>query len=253
MALIWSENIDGNRYEIRSAGASLRLYRNGVHHTQYNESRPLSGAIWDLLAATAFFRQPDTIQQALILGFGAGAAGRLLREVVSPHRVVGIDMDPIHLSIANGFFDCGAGCELVAADAIEWVNAHCKKERRVFDWILEDIYAEDGNVPTRCAPSTEAWFFKLAGMLKPNGMLVVNIVEPSEVKKLPLFTSAKLRKRFPYAVQFSLPAYDNRVLAFSRESFCGREFKKNVLTFYDRFPKCRDVVKKYRIIRKRNA
>lgn len=252
MALIWSENIDGNRYEIRSAGASLRLYRNGIHHTQYNHRRPLSGAIWDLLAATAFFRTPESIDQALILGFGAGAAGRLLREIASPSRVVGVDMDPVHLSIADGFFDCGEGCELVAADARQWVDAHKRTAKRSFDWILEDMYDENGNVPVRCAPTTDAWFTKLASLLKPDGMLVINIVEPSEVKNLPLFKSLKLKKRFPHTVQFSLPAYDNRVLAFSRNEFATRVFKENVLAFYDRFPRCRDVVKKYRIIRKQN-
>lgn len=252
MALIWSENIDGNRYEIRSAGASLRLYRNGIHHSQFNHRRPLTGAIWDLLAATGFFRSPESIDQALILGFGAGAAGRLLREIADPSRVVGVDMDPIHLSIADAFFDCGAGCELVAADAIQWVDDHQKSEQRGFDWILEDMYDENGNVPVRCAPTTTAWFSKLASLLKPDGMLVINIVEPKEVKSLPLFTSPKLKKRFPHAIQFSLPAYDNRVLAFSRDEFKNHVFKKNVLAFYERYPHCREVVKKYRIARKQN-
>ena len=245
--LIWSETINGNLYEVRSAGASLRLYRNGVHHTQYNPNRPLSGAIWDLLVVTVFFRNAATVNDALILGFGAGAAGKLLEAISDTQRIVGIDMDPIHLSIANGFFDCGSGCELVAADATVWVSDHEKSEAKTFDWILDDLYTEDGNIPVRCGPTSIAWFSKLAGMLKPDGMLVINIVEPDTVKDLPLFTNPKLKKRFPYAVEFSLPAYDNRVLALSKHEFSLELFHRNAARFYDRFPRCRGVVNKYRI------
>lgn len=245
--LIWSETIDGNFYEVRSAGASLRLYRNGVHHTQYNANRPLSGAIWDLLVATVFFRDADAVNEALILGFGAGAAGKLLRDLSDTQRIVGIDMDPIHLSIADGFFDCGNGCELVAADATVWVEDHQKSEAKIFDWILDDLYTEDGNIPVRCGPTSIAWFSKLAGLLKPDGMLVINIVEPDTVKDLPLFTNPKLKKRFPCAVEFSLPAYDNRVLALSKHEFSLELFHRNAARFYDRFPRCRGVANKYRI------
>ena len=245
--LVWSENIDGNFYEVRSAGASLRLYRNGVHHTQYNPDRPLSGAIWDLLVATVFFRDARAVDDALILGFGAGAAGKLLRDIADTQRIVGIDMDPIHLSIADGFFGCDAGCELVAADATVWVNDQEQLKAKTFDWILDDLYTEDGNIPVRCGPTSIAWFSKLAGMLKPDGMLVVNIVEPDSVKDLPLFTNAKLKKRFPHALEFSLPAYDNRVLALSKNPFSQEVFWQNVARFYDKFPRCRGVANKYRI------
>jgi spermidine synthase len=249
MALIWSEVIEDNHYEVRSAGASLRLYRNGVHHTQYNPNRPLSGSIWDLLVATALFRDPDSIDQALILGFGAGAAGRILRELVSPSRIVGIDLDPIHLSIADGFFNCSEGCELVAADATQWVDSNAKSEAKKFDWILDDLYGEEGGIPFRCGPETNAWFNKLASMLTPDGMLVVNFVEPEKMQELPLFANNKLRERFPYAMEFSLPAYDNRILAFSRNDFSSNVYRQNALNFYEAFPRCRGVASKYRIKR----
>ena len=33
MASLWDQVINGSHYEVRTAGRSLRLYRNGVHHT----------------------------------------------------------------------------------------------------------------------------------------------------------------------------------------------------------------------------
>ena len=38
------------------------------------------------------------------------------------------------------FFDCAEGCELIAADAVEWAN-ECQEEGR-FDYILDDLYGE---------------------------------------------------------------------------------------------------------------
>ena len=36
MANLWQQTIDGNHYEVRTAGASVRLYRNGVNHSQWH-------------------------------------------------------------------------------------------------------------------------------------------------------------------------------------------------------------------------
>ncbi|MEL7497397.1 MAG: hypothetical protein AAFN77_07275 [Planctomycetota bacterium] len=249
MAILWSAEIDGNRYEVRTAGASLRLYRNGVHHSQFNPNRPLSGGIWDLLTITALYREPATIDRGLILGFGAGAAGRLLRELVEPTGIVGIDMDPVHLSIADGFFDCGQGCELIAADAVDWVNQTTsdREHRPTFDWVLDDLYGEVDSIPVRVGPTSLKWFRNLSKLVADDGMLVVNLVEPDEVKSLPIFHHREMIRRFPHAVELSMQAYDNRVLALSRKPFVQSELKQRLKGFLQRFPACRGVQKKYRI------
>jgi len=59
---------------VRSAGYSLRLYTDGVFHTQYNPGNPLTGHIWDLLMLPAFFYEPDTIKRVLVLGVGGVAS-----------------------------------------------------------------------------------------------------------------------------------------------------------------------------------
>lgn len=246
MAIVWSENIDGNLYEVRSAGASLRLYRNGVHHTQFNPNRPLSGGIWDLLAITSLFRESDAIEDGLILGFGAGAAGRLLREIAAPKRIVGIDLDPIHLAIADSFFDCGEGCELLAADAIDWVH-QTAADGDSFDWILEDLYGEVDSIPVRVGPDTLKWFSTLADRVAEDGMLIFNIVEPKQIKSLPIMRNLGLLNRFPYGIELSMEAYDNRVLAFSSLPFERSTFRNRLADVVKRYPACRGVEAKYKI------
>ena len=146
-------NIEGNLYEVRSAGATLRLYRNGVHHSQYNPNRPLGGSIWDLLVLPALHRPAHSIREALVLGFGAGAIGRLLKDLVGVERIVGVELDEIHLSIADGFFECSEGCELVAADAVEWCGTARKAGVLTLFWMT----CTPSKMACRCAVHRWIW------------------------------------------------------------------------------------------------
>jgi spermidine synthase len=246
MAIVWSQTIEANHYEVRSAGATLRLYRNGVNHSQWNPNRPLSGCIWDLIALPALYRPKGSIESVLMLGFGAGTVARKLRELVKPKHIVGIDLDPIHLSIADGFFECTEGCELVAADAVEWVQEESAEPDRVlFDMIIDDLYGEDGAVAVRCAPLDLEWCQDLAKLVKPGGMLVFNMIEPRKVRHLPPMTDATLREQFPYVKVFRKAGYENRIVAFSGSALASSVLKSQLDDIYRRYPRCRGVEKRY--------
>jgi predicted membrane-bound spermidine synthase len=246
MAIVWSQTIESNHYEVRSAGATLRLYRNGVNHSQWNPNRPLSGCIWDLIALPALYRPKGSIDSVLMLGFGAGTVARKLRELVEPQHIVGIELDPIHLSIADGFFDCTEGCELVAADAVEWVQEEAAEPDRVqFDMIIDDLYAEEEEMAVRCAPLDLDWCRHLAKLVKPSGMLVFNMIEPRKVPHLPPLTNAALRKQFPYSKVFRMEGYENRIVAFSGSPLEGGIFKEQLAEICHRYPRCRGVDKRY--------
>ena len=246
MAIVWSQTIETNHYEVRSAGATLRLYRNGVNHSQWNPNRPLSGCIWDLIALPALYRPKGSIESVLMLGFGAGTVARKLRELVEPEHIVGIDIDPIHLSIADGFFDCSEGCELIAADAVEWVKEESAEVDAVgFDMIVDDLYAEEEEMAVRCAPLDLEWCQYLAKLVKPGGMLVFNMIEPRKVPHLPPLTDAALKEQFPYTKVFSMEGYENRIVACSGSPLDGDVFQEQLSEICKRYPRCRGVQKRY--------
>jgi SAM-dependent methyltransferase len=246
MAIVWRQTIESNHYEVRSAGATLRLYRNGVNHSQWNPNRPLSGCIWDLIALPALYRPQGSIESVLMLGFGAGTVARKLRDLVEPEHIVGIELDPIHLSIADGFFDCTEGCELVAADAVEWVQTEASESDRVqFDMIIDDLYAEELQMAVRCAPLDLEWCQHLAKLVKPGGMLVFNMIEPRKVRYLPPLTDTALREQFPYAKVFRMEGYENRILACSGSPLVGAVFKQHLAAICRRYPRCRSVEQRY--------
>ena len=243
MAILWQERIDGNHYEVRRAGASVRLYRNGVNHSQWNPKRPLSGSIWDLITLPTLHRPFNSLKDVLILGFGAGTVGRQIRELLRPERIVGVELDPIHLSIADGFFECSDGCDLIAGDAVEWV--HESKEKASYDVIIDDLYAEEDGIPLPCVPMDAEWCQALARLLKPGGILIFNMIEPEKVKHLPIFKSTKLKKRFTETVMYRIDGYENRIIAFSDAPFDFKCLDANLKRIKRKYPSCRRVEKRY--------
>ena len=57
MAVIWSRRDSDVLYQVRGAGSTLRLYTDGVLHTQFNSRRIVTGSVWDLLWLPVFLRQ----------------------------------------------------------------------------------------------------------------------------------------------------------------------------------------------------
>ena len=243
MALVWSYEVDGNLYELRSAGASLRLYRNGVNHSQWNPDRPLSGSIWDLITLPALHRPRASIRDALMLGFGAGTVARQLCDLCGVERLVGVEMDSMHLSIAQGFFDCSERCELIAADAVEWV--HQADSTASYDLIIDDLYGEEEGVPVRCAPMDVEWFACLLRLLRPGGVLVVNLIEPEMVGRLPVLREQGLKRHLPHRMLHQIDGYENRVLACSDQPFVANEFKAALRSICRQYPRCYGVGKRY--------
>lgn len=245
MAVLWSHLEAGNHYQLRSAGASLRLYRNGVHHSQWNPQRPLSGSVWDLITLPALHRPPASLQHGLMLGFGAGAVAHQLCDLAGLQRLVGVEWDPMHLSIAQGFFECPAACQLVAADAVAWVYAAGTEPE--FDLIIDDLYSEEDGIPIRCAPTDRDWWHRLADLLRPGGILVLNTIEPERIQDLPLLREAALKSRFPNRIIYQIDGYENRVLAFSDQAFSPESLHTALRSICRKYPRCYGVTKRYKL------
>jgi spermidine synthase len=234
-----------DHYEVRQAGSSIRLYRNGVHHSQWNSRRPLAGSVWDLLALPALFRAEEDVRSVCVLGFGAGAAAGVLKATSEVDSIVGVELDPIHLSVADGFFECTERCECVSGDAVEWARE--QEGAACYDMIIDDLYAESEGEPVRCAPLDEDWFNTIAGMLKPGGMLVFNLIEPRKIPHLPPMRVVALGERFPHRKVFSLEGYENRVVVFSERPLDSDEFKAQLKKICRAYPACYGVGRRYQI------
>ncbi|MBL4867686.1 MAG: hypothetical protein JKY67_15065, partial [Pseudomonadales bacterium] len=125
MAIIWKKKVGNTRYEVRSHGASMRLYTDGVFHSQYNNKSLFTGSVWDILALPALLYPPKTIKTVLVLGVGGGSVIQMLLKIINPTSVIGIEIDPIHLFVAKHFFKLtDKRIHLEQADAVEWLKQY---------------------------------------------------------------------------------------------------------------------------------
>lgn len=227
--IIWQHRSGDNHYQVRSAGASIRLYRNEVFHSQYNGQRLLNGGVWDMLWLPLFFRPPRSIKRVLVLGVGAGAAVKKILDYGHAVDMTAIDIDAVHLRIARRFVGLKASrrartgaapnIQLIHADAIQWL-AERDNNGASYDLIIDDLFFEQQGEPVRAvdfADNRQAWFKLLKRHLSPHGLLVANCVSLPQARSLVAGRRKALRGAFQHGFLLRQPNYDNAISVCSRK------------------------------------
>lgn len=226
MALLWSKNTDGSRYEVRTAGNSLRLYTDGVFHSQYNPNNPITGSVWDLLLIPAFFCPATQIKRVLVLGVGGGAVIRQILHFLEPDEVVGVELSAIHLMLAKKFFGLrDKKISLVNADAVQWLADY---KGAKFDMIIDDIFAEHDGMPIKAVPADVKWFNLLLKHLRDDGLLVSNFISYKEMKTCAYFEDAAVQRRFGSVFRLTTPVTENSVAVFLRKPAQSVQLRANL-------------------------
>ncbi|MEA2093659.1 MAG: hypothetical protein U9P11_03740, partial [Pseudomonadota bacterium] len=201
MSILWEQDIGSTNYQVRKAGNSLRLYSNGVFHSQYNPGRPVTGSVWDLLLLPAFFYPPGSIRRVLVLGVGGGAVIQQLRRFIQPDTLVGVELNATHLRLAKRFFGVsGKDVELVRANAVDWVNQY---RGPAFDLLIDDLFGHVDGEPQRSVLADRAWVSSLTRCLSGDGMIVCNFSTRLELMVSAYLSHSALRKKFSSAFYLS--------------------------------------------------
>ena len=122
MAVIWRNQQQSHQVEVRQAGQSVRLYTNGVFHSQWNPTRPVAGNLWDLLWLPAFFVPKNQLRRVLVLGVGGGAVINALKHFFPTVEIIGVDISAVHLKVARQFFNVDKSVQLHQFEAKSWVQ-----------------------------------------------------------------------------------------------------------------------------------
>jgi spermidine synthase len=211
--ILWRRRVGGRTFEVRGAGRTRRLLVDGVFHTQWNPSSPLTGAVWDPLALAGLLACGGRPRSALVLGLGGGAAVHLLRRHLAPARVTAVELDPTLVRLARRFFGVGGpGVEVVRADALSYVAGLPRRER--FDIVVDDLFGEADGEPVRVAEGSR-WWRSLAARTTRDGVLVVNFLGGRELRRSALLLDPRFRARFPSAVVLRTPGYANAIAALA--------------------------------------
>lgn len=225
MAIEWSEKINGCHYEVRSAGATLRLYTNKVFHSQYNARKALQGGIWDLLYLPAFIFAPEKLQRVLVLGVGGGTVLQQIQKYLSPESITGIELNPTHLFVAKKYFGLKhSSFKLIEADAISWLNNYSGEN---FDLIIDDLYGHHNGLAERAIKVNKQWAASLLKHLSPDGIVVINFGDNKEFKNSAMLVYKKIFSRFKSVLRLTLPAYENAIGVFSYQKIDTKAMREN--------------------------
>lgn len=223
MAILHSRRADGVHYQIRSAGQSLRLYTDGVLHTQYHPTRRVTGGVWDLLALPAL-ALPQAAR-VLLLGVGGGAAVHLLRDWCPGVHITGVELNPVHLQLARRFFALrGPGLSLVQGDARAYVEGY---RGEPFDLVIEDLFGGQG-LPDRSFAADRPWCAALGRLVNNTGALVINTLSRQQLHETALVRDDRTRGQWPGRLCLTLPAYANAVGAFFRQPVAPAQLRRAI-------------------------
>lgn len=229
MALRWHKYAHGVNHEVRTAGNTVRLYTDGVFHSQYNPRYPVSGHLWDLLLLPAFFKDPLTIRRVLVLGAGGGAVMLQLNHFLASSEIIGIDNNPHHLHVARRYFGVkGRPFQLYNADAVQWLQNY---HGPAFDLIIDDLYGEENGEPSRVIAHDARWFDMLASMLSADGVLAMNFISANAFRQSAWHEHAVTRKLFASGFRMSMENYENVVGVFCRHETTSTDFRKRLLHY----------------------
>ena len=229
--IVWQQQIDDVRFEVRTAGQTRRLYTNGVFHSQYHPDYSVTGSVWDLLLLPAFFFTPRELQRILVLGVGGGTVIRQIRRFFHPEQITGVEVSATHIEIARRFFALTPACaDLVCADAQTWVNDY---QGRGFDLIIDDAFTDADHQPMRAIEASPAWFYRLHTLLRPGGILVMNFISRAELLASGFFHTRSVRRGFKSAFQLTNPRDENHVGVFSRRPVTSRHLRQQLFSHAD--------------------
>lgn len=205
MAVAWQRKIGDIRYEVRTAGRSIRLYTGGAFHSQYNPAHLFTGAVWDLLSLPSLCADTKT-RHVLALGVGGGTVIHQLHRLHPLKSVTGIELDPTHIEIAKRFFNLNyAHTVLVDADARYWLET----SRARFDYIIDDVFLHGEADPARPFFPDDSWCSLLKQHLKPGGAVVQNHIDDKHAAA----GRKTFRRYFDRVLTFENDMYANTVVA----------------------------------------
>lgn len=220
MAVIFKKEQADQTIEVRKAGNSIRLYSNGVLHSQYNPNRIISGAIWDLLVLPGFFLlQPP--KRVLVLGLGGGSVVHLIQHFFPDAVIYCIEREAIHIQIAKRYFGIPKAVKIIKGDAYEEMS----KLNIQFDWILDDVFQHVTGEPERDVPFENVYAL-YKRVLSTKGVLSMNTIGKQQLKELEL-----IKNTFACSYLFRHPLYENTIVSFYNKGRTKKEFFDEIIKF----------------------
>lgn len=212
MAIVWQATQNNQIYEVRTAGQSIRLYIDGVLHTQHHPEHMFTGSVWDLLSLSALCPpESQNPLRVLLLGVGGGSVIHQIHKLYPDAVIDGVDLSRSNLSVAKRFFNLPKrGITLVPSDGYRYIKQY---RGPAYDLIIDDMFRGQDREPVRVIPVSRQWYQLLRSNLTSTGTLVFNFSDRTEFLNSPLDLVKEAAKlRIKGLQSLSTPTCDNRIV-----------------------------------------
>ena len=226
MALLWQKQTNNTNYRVVNAGASVRLYRNNVLHSQWNPRHPVKGNLWELFLLTCLGN--EKLQRVLVLGVGGGAVINLIHRFFPDAEIDAVELDKTHISIAKKYFHVNsAKCKLIHADALDWIKTCSVKS---YDLIVDDVFHEANQVPFRSIQMSADRIKMLLNKINARGTVVINFADQKEWKSCRESSQVQKVLHRNYQIGVALnKRCENRIVHFSARPLSAGVIRKSHL------------------------
>ena len=195
--------------EVWKSGHACEFRVAGAVHAWWHRDRFLTGLAWDNIAAGALLHPDGPPKSVLMLGLAGGTSLRVLRHLLPDARLTAVEIDAEIIDLARDHMDLDSiGAEIIVGDAYAWAE----RSRRRFDVVVDDCYLTGADDVFR--PQTRAgWGVDLlAGLLRPGGVLLTNLITGSGHRRMQSRTRSAFKKRFPSVRSVTTPESMNETL-----------------------------------------
>ena len=201
----------------RRSSSQLRVA--GTFASVYRPETPLTGSVWDALAAPLLALAPARRRRILVLGLGGGSAARLARLLAPRARIVGVEIDPEIVALARRWFGLGElGLEVVQEDASHFLD-RCRER---FDAVLEDVFIGRGRAVRKPRWMLESGLARAATRVAAGGVLASNALDEAPA------VARLVVAAFPRALAIRIADFDNRVLVGGGVPLAARSLRAAV-------------------------
>lgn len=160
--------------------------------------------------------------RVLVLGVGGGTVLRQLNVLLEDPVIIGIDIDPVHLTVARDWFGVTEEeAMLVEADAVNWIRTY---RGRGFDLIIDDLFGEHEGEPARALDLDKSWSRNLLQILANEGVVIVNSLDCKELRARGFMSDKSIRSRY----RCQLAEYQNCVGVFLANDADNRFWRQRV-------------------------
>ena len=203
---------------VRRDGA-LELRVDGTFASLYRAGTPLTGSVWDALAAPILALPEGRRRSLLVLGLGGGSAARLARALAPRARIVGVEIDARVVALARRRLGLGElGVEVVCADAERFL-AGCSER---FDAVLADVFVGPGRAVRKPDWLLAGGLARAAACVAPGGILASNALDEAPA------VERCVAAAFPRVLRIDVAEFDNRILVGGPATLTARSLRSAV-------------------------